>query len=337
MTVDAHPEDLLGAYVVDGCASTAEVTTVSEHAAACPSCATEIDMLDRAAQRLAMASLREPAPVLRERVLTAALSARPAREPAVGRSLDPYVAQVAKLGQLLAGLTAAQWRLPTPGPHASVRELVGHLAANDGMVAADLDIPAVARPPAFASHPSTSTSDIRRHWREQADGLLREVSGAGPAVLDRSVRLAGKHRPGTPAPRRTLREALTQRTFETWIHADDVRTALRLPVEPPPPQTIAAIVDFGLRLLPGAMDAAGHGCPHQAVRLVLTGPGGGERQVALSATAPGAVVAEVTMPAERFCRLLAGRVPAAEAGAQTRGDPAAVAHILAVAVTMGCD
>jgi hypothetical protein len=74
---------------------------------------------------------------------------------------------------------------------------------------------------------------------------------------------------------------------------------------------------------------------------VLTGPGGGERQVVLSASAPapptGDVVAEVTMPAERFCRLLAGRVPVAEAGARTRGDSAAVARFLAVAVTMGCD
>jgi uncharacterized protein (TIGR03083 family) len=143
------------------------------------------------------------------------------------------------------------------------------------------------------------------------------------------------------ALRRPLREALTQRAFETWIHADDVRTALRLPAESPPPEQVARIVDFALRLLPAAMDAAGSGHPHRAIRLVLTGPGGGERQVALSAVRPaapaGGVVAEVTMPAERFCRLLAGRVPVVEAGAQTRGDPAAVAHFLAVAVTMGCD
>lgn len=325
MTVDAHPEDLLGAYVVDGCASTAEATTVSRHAAGCPSCAAEIDVLDRTAQRLALTSLRRPAPGLRERVLAAALAARPARELAVGRSLDPYAGQVAKFGQLLARLTPAQWRLPTPGPYASVRDLVGHLAANDGLVAADLGI---ARAP--------SASDTGRRWREQADVLLREVSRAGPAVLDRNVRLAGKDATARPL-RRPLGEALTQRAFETWIHADDVRTALRLPTESPPPQTIARIVDFGLRLLPAAMDAAGAGHPGQAISLVLTGPGGGGRQVALSATAPGAVVAEVTMPAERFCRLLAGRVPVAEAGAQTRGDPAAVAHFLAVAVTMGCD
>jgi uncharacterized protein (TIGR03083 family) len=329
MTLDAHPGDLLGAYVMDGCASSTEATTVSRHATDCPTCAAEIDLLDQAVGRLAVGNARRPAPGLRERVLAAALAVRPARELEVGQSLDPYVAQVSKFGQLLARLSAPQWRLPA-GPYASVSDLVGHLAANDGMVAADLGI-----------SPAPSTTDVRRRWREQADVLLREVSRGGTAVLDRNVRLAGKEAPGSRPPRRALREALTQRAFETWIHADDVRHALRLPAESPPPEQIARIVDFGLRLLPAAMDAAGAGHPHRAIRLVLTGPGGGERQVALSAARPVApdrdVVAEVTMPAERFCRLLAGRVPVAEAGAQTRGDPAAVAHFLAVAVTMGCD
>jgi hypothetical protein len=89
------------------------------------------------------------------------------------------------------------------------------------------------------------------------------------------------------------------------------------------------------------MDAAGAGHPRRALRLLLTGPGGSERQVPLSAASPvapaGVVVAEVTMPAVRFCRLLAGRISVAQAGAQASGDPVAVADFLSVAVTMGCD
>jgi uncharacterized protein (TIGR03083 family) len=324
MTFDAHPVELLGAYVVEACASADEATAVTRHAAECPSCAAEIDMLSGAARWLIVSTPQRPAPGLRDRVLSAALAARPAREPAVGPLLDPYVAQVAKFGQLLARLSGPQWQLPT-GPHASVRELVGHLAANDGMVATDLGIAA-----------APATPDVRRRWHEQADVLLREVSRAGPELLDRSVRLAGRK-----PVRRPLREALTQRAFETWIHADDVRAALHLPAEPPPPDQVARIVDFGLRLLPAAMDAAGAGHPGRAVRLVLTGPGGGERQVPLSAARPaappGQVVAQITLPAVRFCRLLAGRIPVTEAGPDTSGDPTAVAHFLAVAVTMGCD
>jgi uncharacterized protein (TIGR03083 family) len=324
MTFDLHPDDLLGAYVVEGCASADEVAAVARHAAGCPPCADEIDLLSGAARWLSVSTVRRPAPALRERVLATALAARPARELQVGRSLDPYLAEVAKFGQLLARLSEPQWRLPT-GPYASVRAMVDHLAANDGMVAGDLGAGGV---PAGA--------DVRRRWREQAGVLVREVSRAGPALLERNVRLAGKK----PA-RGPLRDALTQRAFETWIHADDVRAAIDLPAEPPPPEQVARIVEFALRLLPGAMDAAGSGHPHRALRLVLTGPGGIRRQVPLSAASPvapaGEVVAEVTMPAVRFCRLLAGRVPVAEAGAEAGGDPVAVAHFLSVAVTMGCD
>jgi uncharacterized protein (TIGR03083 family) len=324
MTFDAHPVELLGAYVAEACASADEAMAVTRHADECPSCTAEIDMLSGAARWLTVSTPRRPAPGLRDRVLSAALAARPAREPSVGQLLDPYVAQVAKFGQLLGRLSEPQWQLPT-GPHASVRELVGHLAANDGMVATDLGVAAAPAIP-----------DVGRRWHEQADVLLREVSRAGPELLDRGVRLAGRK-----PLRRPLREALTQRAFETWIHADDVRTALHLPTEPPPPEQVTRIVDFALRLLPAAMDAAGAGHPGQAIRLVLTGPGGGDRQVPLSAASPAppaaAVVAGVTLPAVRFCRLLAGRIPVAEAGAQTSGDAAAVGHFLAVAVTMGCD
>lgn len=325
MTLDAHPEDLLGAYVVEACASAAEASTVSRHVTECPTCAAEVDLLDSAVRRLAVGSPRQPEPALRDRVLAAALAARPPRAAEVAPLLDAYLGQVSKLGRLLAGLSEPQWQLRPTGPHASVREMIGHLTANDGMVAADLDAYAVPRIP-----------DVRRRWREQANVLVREVSRAGPAVLERDVRLAGKK-----VIRRPLREALAQRAFETWIHADDVRAALRLPADSPPPEQITRIVDFALRLLPGAMDAAGAGHPHQAIRLVLTGPGGGERHVPLSAALPvappGEVVGEVTLPAERFCRLLAGRVTVPEAGASTSGDATAVGHFLAVAVTMGCD
>jgi hypothetical protein len=74
---------------------------------------------------------------------------------------------------------------------------------------------------------------------------------------------------------------------------------------------------------------------------VLTGPGGGERQVALSAAHPPAPgtpgVAEIWLPAERFCRLMARRVPLDAVGARISGDAAAAVDLLTVAATMGCD
>ncbi|GLI01859.1 maleylpyruvate isomerase N-terminal domain-containing protein [Phytohabitans aurantiacus] len=369
MTNDPHPEDLLGAYAVDACAAT-EVATVAEHTADCPQCAAEGTRLAEAAHWLGVLTARRPPAALRTRVLEAARAARPAREPEVGRLLDPYARQVAAFDRLLAGLEPGQWRLAT-AKYDNVGELVTHLTASDGLVADDLGVPAR----------STSEPQVRRRWRAQADALLREVASGGPRLLERQVRLVGK------APmRRPLREALVQRTFETWIHADDLRTSLRLPTEPPRPDQLAGIAGFALALLPGAIDAAGRGRAGQ-VRLVLTGPGGTEHLVELSALGPAApglpthlpdhgptesprgakegaaseasgpalaervpvgravgdsgppegAVAEVVVPLVRFCRLLAGRVSVLESGAEIRGDAGAATDFLEVAATLGCD
>jgi uncharacterized protein (TIGR03083 family) len=329
MIPEAHPEDLLGAYAVDACAP-AEAAAVADHANGCARCAAEIERLTVAAYWLGATHAQPPAPALRGRVLAAALAARPARGADVGDLLDPYVAQVSAFDGLLGALSAPEWEAPT-GPHPTVREMVGHLARNDQLVLADLGL---AGPAAAAG--GVSTVEVRRRWRDQAHALIREVAVSRGGALERDVRLAGP-----AAPRRPLREALTQRAFETWIHADDIRAVLDLPGEPPPAPEIASIVDFGLRLLPGAMDAAGRAHPGRAARLVLTGPGGGDRLVALSAThppAPGtAGAAEVSLPAERFCRLMARRVPVDAIGARVSGDAAAATDLLAVAATMGCD
>ncbi|GIJ51214.1 hypothetical protein Val02_81000 [Virgisporangium aliadipatigenens] len=316
MTSSAHPDDLLGAYATGSC-TPEETTRVATHAAACDACTAEIEKLADAARWIGAGHAEVPLPQgLKARVLSAAFQARPAREPATGVHLDPYVVQVTAFGRLIAGLDEPEWLLPT-GPYTSVREMVGHLTGNDRLVAADLGLSAGTR-----------------GWQEQADELLRAVAGSDTRILARPVRLAGG---GVKAP---LRDALTQRAFETWIHADDIRVALRLPVEAPPPEHVARIVEFGLRLLPGAMDAAGRAHPGRCARLVLTGAGGGEHVVPLAARGScvgGPEAAEIVLPAVRFCRLMAGRAAAGERDLRITGDHAVAADVLAVAATLGCD
>ncbi|GAA3216667.1 hypothetical protein ACFO1B_15475 [Dactylosporangium siamense] len=102
--------------------------------------------------------------------------------------------------------------------------------------------------------PDDSTVDVRRRRRSQAGELVRTIAATEPPALDRPAPLTGR----APAWR-PLREVLTQRAFETWIHTDDVRTPCwRLPPEPPPRQ-LRHIADFALRLPPAAMDTAGRG------------------------------------------------------------------------------
>jgi uncharacterized protein (TIGR03083 family) len=231
------------------------------------------------------------------------------------------------LDRLLSGLSRPQWLLPA-GPHRSVRDLMVHLRGNDELVATVADI-------------STSegddlppTSDIRLSWHGQAGAIIDGVVRQGARLLDRQVQLAGR-----TVIRRPLREALIQRGFETWIHAEDIRATLRLPPQTPSEQQVFDIVNLALRLLPAAMDVAGRARPARAIRLVLTGAGGGTRLVNLSGTSstPGAVVAGVTLPAERFCRLLAGRLAGSSTNAEVDGDSSAANDFLTVAATMGCD
>jgi uncharacterized protein (TIGR03083 family) len=352
MSDDRHPDDLIGAYVIEAC-PTDEARSVAEHASRCPTCAAEIAQLSRVGEWIGVATARMPPPDLRSRVLSAAVAARPigqstganhatpgaGRAPLTGRVgdvgggaevrrfLEPYRVQVVELDRLLTGLSEPQWLLPT-GPHRSVRDLVVHLGGNDGPVAAAAGVSL------SMLQNAPSTSDVRLSWRGQAHAIIAAAARQGPRLLRRQVDLAGRS-----AIRGPMREALIQRGFETWIHAEDVRVALRLPPQTPCAQQVSDIVNFALRLLPAAMDAAGRAHPGKAVRVVLTGVGGGTRLVDLSAASPtpGTVVAELSLPAERFCRLLAGRLVVPSADAEIDGDSSAAIDFLGVAATMGCD
>ncbi|MCU7727927.1 maleylpyruvate isomerase family mycothiol-dependent enzyme [Actinoplanes sp. KI2] len=312
-----HPDDLLESFAFGETFGAAPA--VGAHVDACPQCAAHVELARAAAGWLATSHVATPPSGLRSRVLTAAVGARP---PSSGSVSSAYVAEVADLGVLLDSLSPAQWSAPTVDGR-SVRDLVRHLTGNDGNVLADLGVPG---PPG-------------ERWRQQSDLLLRTVGQGGDALLDRPVRLAGK----VPV-RRPLRDALTQRAFETWIHRDDIRIAVALPPIPPASDHLSRILGFGLAMLPAAIDAAGRARPGK-VLLDLTGPGGAEHVVGMGTRATasdtgasnGAWLAEVRMPAERFGRLMAGRVPVTPSVAVVRGDRSAALDLLAVAATLGCE
>ncbi|WP_158294211.1 hypothetical protein [Kribbella sp. VKM Ac-2568] len=310
------------------------------------------------AEWIGVTTARGPAPELRSRTLSAALATRPAGRPTVRpasvaghaipdaggvpdvdqfgdvgdgaevrRLVEPYRVQVAELDRLLSRLSQPQWLLAT-GPHRSVRDLMLHLRSNDELIAAAAGLD----PSGQGDLPSES--DIRLSWRGQAAAILDVVARQGAGVLHRQVRLAG--RMGIASP---VREALIQRGFETWIHAEDIRATLRLAPQTPSAQQVSDIVNFALRLISAAMESAGRAHPYKAMRVVLTGVGGGTRLVDLSAASPtpGTVVVELSLPAVSFCRLLAGRLIAPSAEVEIDGDSSAANDFLTVAATMGCD
>lgn len=171
--------------------------------------------------------------------------------------------------------------------------------------------------------------DVRAAWRARARAVVRGVSG-DVRVLEREASLAGAERVRAPA-----RDALVQRAFETWTHADDIRAVVGLPLEPPGGEHLRLVVELGAGLLPRALRRP---YPGRTARLRLTGPGAGEWLVPLApGEAPGVPDVTVTARAEDFCRLIAGRILPARFPHDADGDAQIVAAVLHAASTLGCD
>jgi uncharacterized protein (TIGR03083 family) len=288
---------------------------VADHLRVCTLCAAEATRLQAAAALLGAAAPATAPAHLRPRVLAAALARRPSRQ----RLSEPFERQVDALAELLSELDTRQLELALPR-YGTVSGLIEHLAGNDGLVAIDLGLGGVGR---------AGTSP--HEWHEQARGLLRGVQS--DASLDQPVRMAGR----TPQWR-PLRDALVQRAFETWIHADDVRRAVGRPSSPPPPEDLSAIVALGVRLLPLALRSLGRDRPGQRAALHLAGAAPGSWSVPLANDA-GAGVEVVALRAEAvaFCELMASRRDAGSFAYEADGDQGAAADLLAAAATLGCD
>ncbi|HEU4424395.1 MAG TPA: maleylpyruvate isomerase family mycothiol-dependent enzyme [Pilimelia sp.] len=324
----------LGAWVIGACEPD-EAGQIATHVAGCPDCRAEADRLRAAVDWFGVTNPVPPPVGLRERVLSAAAGRRAPGRPIAARLREAYADQAGELAALLAGLSDVQWAATVPR-HGTVAGVVAHLAGNDRPV---LDALAPGAGPALApgagpGHPDPTPGAGAGvpGWRAQSDLLLSRLAAADRSVLERTVHLAGSgglHRP--------VREALVQRTFETWIHADDVRQALRLPLRSAGPADLRMILDFGLGLLPTAMAGLDSAHPGKVVHLVLDGPGGGEWEIPLAPGSGGARVAGIVAEAQDFCRLMAGRLPVDALRRTVTGDAATVTDVLRAASRLGCD
>ena len=304
---------MLGAWSLDGCSGT-EAAAVQAHLAECADCAAQARRLRSAAGWLGIDRV-QPAPRgLRRSVLAAARARRP---PAAWVTLtNAYAGQVALLDAALAHMSPADWRR-ADSRHGDVRGVVGHLAGNDALLAAELGLPAVPMP-ATGDGPATRVA-----WRTQADAVL---AGVAEADLDLMVRLAGPGR----RPVRTLHDALVQRAFETWTHRDDIGAVYTLAS----PEQVHRIAGLAVALLPAALRASDPAHADRAWRLVLHGSGGGEWMVPA-----GTARVEVTIGADAadFTRLAANRASPAALPHTVTGDHALAEAILRAAATLGCD
>jgi uncharacterized protein (TIGR03083 family) len=273
---------------------------------------------------------------LRDRVLAAALRARPAGTavPAVppvtpaeafSRAADAFYA-------LLCALAETDWHRPVLRD-LDVQGLVGHLtgveedvqqalAGDPGVAAADH---VVSTQPAAEREAGRSPASTRASWRAAADRTL-ELAGQEPDPP------AGVAVHGLWLPLPTL---LVVRTFELWTHENDIRRVAGLPPSVPDAAALSLMTQLAATSLPLAAERAELPGPTD-LRLVLTGPGGGSWDVAIGGDAAPAAITIVT-GAVGFCRLFANRATPADLELHTAGDPARVAGLLAAAPVLALD
>ncbi|WP_435272893.1 maleylpyruvate isomerase N-terminal domain-containing protein [Streptomyces parvulus] len=357
---------LLGAWALAAC-SAEEAAAVEEHIGDCAACADEAVRLREAVTLLQRPESLDLDPALRTRVLDGCLERRPPRIP-VPEWAAPYDAETARLDALLQDIGDAEWHAPVrlrwfeaDGPasrRTTVAGVLAHLLTVDGAVAVGLgladpmgEITAAGRGPAArteaywrASH-YPPTRLVRAPWREQSHGIVRTVSFTGDeGGMPVSYSYGDFELP--------LRDAMLDRAFECWVHAEDIAEAVDYPYEPPAARHLNRMIDLAARMLPGALAArrraglAAPGGPHlvtagepgRSLRLEIEGSGGGEWLIPLDA--PGAVgsaeheVAHVALDGVEFCRLAAGHVPPADAAAGQLGDRETIRDVLFAAASL---
>jgi len=350
---------LLGAWALAAC-SAPEAAAVEEHLGECDSCADEALRLREAVTLLQRPESLDLDPALRTRVLEGCLERRPPRIPVPDWAAS-YDAETARLDALLQDFGDAEWHAPVrlrwfeddgaASRRTTVAGVIAHLLTVDGTVAVGLglddplgDITAPSGGPAArteaywrASH-YPPTRAVRAPWREQSHSIVRTVAFTGDAG-------------GMPVSygdfELPLRDAMLDRAFECWVHAEDIAEAVDYPYAPPSARHLNGMIDLAARMLPGVLAArrraglatpgggphlVAAGGPGRSLRLEIEGSGGGEWLIPLDS--PGAVgsadheVAHVALDGVEFCRLAAGHVPPAEAAAGQAGDREAIRDVL---------
>lgn len=362
---------LLGAWALTAC-SAEETEAVEAHHGVRP-CADEALRLRDAVTLLHTDRSLDLDPMLRNRVLDNCLSRRPARIP-VPEWASPYDAETARLDALLRDIGDSEWHAPVRlkwfedergvNRKTTVAGVIGHLMTVDGLVSAALGLddpladsipgsprrgsglplaPTARTETYWSSARRPPTRSVRGPWRDQSHTLIRTVSFAGRGVSELSVSYGEFALP--------LQDALLDRAFECWVHADDIAEAVDYPYDPPSGAHLNRMIDLAARMLPAALaqrrraglaGPARHlvtaGSPGRSLHLEVEGSGGGNWYIALDSPAavgsPDHTVAQVALDGVEFCQLVAGHVPPVEAAAGQRGDREAIQEVLFAAASL---
>ncbi|RBQ19601.1 hypothetical protein DP939_12695 [Spongiactinospora rosea] len=241
---------------------------------------------------------------------------------------EPYAGRVAAMDALLGSVRPADWDTVVVEGW-NVQELVAHLTAKHGLLAAAVGAP-VGGPPITAHDADGRTAEVqeyergrppeltRAEWRAQADALCGRLAAFEAADV---VDLGGFALP--------VADHVLALMMETWVHTDDAAKAIGLPLPLPLPAHIRPAADLCVRLLPLTMLVSGRDGSGRAAHVTLTGEGGGEWDIALGLDEPvSATQVRITCDVVEFCFLLGGRTRPEEFAVEIEGDRGLAREIL---------
>jgi uncharacterized protein (TIGR03083 family) len=312
---DAEAEALLGVYALDAC-EPEEAAAVEAVLARRPDLAREADRLSRAAAWIGATEAMEPPSRLRAGVLAAATARR---EGSVDPVVDLYLSLSERLGRAIDDLPADALDVVTSNG-LTAHDLVVHMAAQESLLAQNLGVPTiddlreeeiVARThellPRFRDADLADAVDL---WRDSVEANHTwAVANPDRTAIWRGLGL-------------TRDDTLLVRSFEAWIHSDDLRRASGFATSPPESRHLSLMSDLAGRILPLALAVAGRTHDGKTAHLVLTGDGGGDWMVPMG-DGPASASPDVTVTADvlEWCRLVGDRIEPGELQYAVEGDP----------------
>ena len=325
---DGRLEELLGAYALNSC-------DPDEAAAVEALLDRRPDLADEAA-RLADASAWLAALEARGTALDAARR-RPrhrhhlGRRPGRRRRARLYDAEVRRLALELDRVDPDHYEVTTANGLTAFA-LVVHIAAQETLLARsagrpvdDVDVTDVdARTAVLVErYRGRPYAEVIQLWER----AVAAVQTWAREKADRPKTVEWLGLPMEPA------DALTARSFENWVHRDDLRRVRGEPGDPPPAAELRLMAALAVRTLPAGLAATGHARPGRTARVVLTGDGGGSWPVALD---PAGTVSDepdvtLTVSALDWCRLAAERLDPADLPHTVEGDHALAGDLVAAA------
>nr|WP_234712982.1 maleylpyruvate isomerase family mycothiol-dependent enzyme [Mycolicibacterium komanii] len=240
--------------------------------------------------------------------------------------LDALFAQWDGIGEVVDGLTDAQWLAPSPLPGWSVRDIVAHVVGTESMLQgvgtpeADVDVSTL-------KHVRNEIGIMNELWVRHlralpAGDLLKRFQSV--TANRRDALAAMSHADwnqvtATPAGPDTYGRFMRVRIFDCWMHEHDIRDALGQPVGDPEGRPSELALDEMAASMGFVVGKLGRAPEGSRVSIVLTGPAG--RTINVAVEGRGRVVedfggaeptATITLDALLFARLAGGRTSPAQ-------------------------